>query len=1378
MLQNKGRIYYLLFIFFYFISFTLIAQVNTAPIANPDVDTVDNNTTLTIPAPGVLLNDSDPEGDVITITQFNVGGTTYSAGSTAVLTEGSLTINADGSFEFIPTNGYSGYVPNIVYTISDGNLSNANILYLTVEVPVTTDLLSAPVITSCNQGYTADGYYKVQYGVSFTNQSIARDSHLNSVVTNIQIFDDLNAIFGNGCIFEIQRGTLGVRNSGLNPIEVSSTTDTTSPLYFPGTSFPPRYTTLNWDTVEFSETDPTPGADGILTGLSPNNILFPGQTLTFYYCVLIDPNCAGTGPIDFTNVVSVTSSRGNPAGSLLLPDFHVSATTVAANIYVVDDNPNDANDNPNDGIMEPSILPDGTYQYTNNIIIKNDGNAVANEVNFNLGLQRFDNNGVTFQTITINQISGTPLNVNTNYDGLTDTKILLPGNSMQSGDVAVFEITFLTSLSSAIVNNGVISYFSQLTRSQTQGPADSEIGFDESVPPNLSIFSFVTWTDAAGFNNLDRYYTASTPTEEPSSNNQCDCTGVGLRFNYNLVLEATKTLESVVTDSQTPEIKELTFSLLIKNNSPNIQIINIQLEENLASTDFCPDSFIEITEMPTVLNASATATLPTFNPAFNGGFGGTPDINIFLGNDGLLNPGDEILIEFKIRVSDDCVGQNIVNFSANDPLNASGGVNSNPVSVAVISDNDQDGISDVIDIDDDNDSIPDIMESNGLDPLGDADNDNIPNYSDLDFGADINNDGIVDLFDFDMDGIPNHFDLDSDNDSIYDIVEAGNGSQDTDNNGMTNNNVGNNGLDDTLEDVDTDLATITYTITNTDTNGNEDYLDIDSDDDGIVDVIEAQPTISYISPDTTDSNDNGVFDVYETLGNLSDVDGDSIPDYQDLNSDDDYYSDLIEAYDIDNDGVANILPSNTDVDNDGLDDAFDNDTTQVNPTNNQVPTDFPNLDTPNTIELDWRELIEINVSIADISVVEGGIFHFLAEIDNFSPTDIIIEITTIDDTAISPDDFAAISTPLIITIPSGSLQASITIDIPTVDDTIYEPNEFFMVNGNVTSNNTVNTDPNAIGTITDNDPKPTIFIQDAEEVEGNDLIFEITLSNQSSTSIFIEFSTVDVSALDGLDYTGIQTFVVEIPPLALNYSLTISSTDDEIYEPTETFNLISIATSDNTSNTNLQNVGSILDNEPYPVLSVSSPIVVEGNDLVFEVYTTPLTYQDIVFNIITEDGTAKNPEDFISKQQQDIVIPALSGGVQISVKTIDDLLDEETEDMKLTAVVTSNTTDNIFAFGIGTILDNDTPNLFSPNGDGLSDYFEIDGMDGYPNFTLQIFDRYGSIVYDYSNNGNLNPFWWDGSYKGKEVPEGVYYYVLDYNDGVSKPTTGFIQLIR
>ncbi len=94
-----------------------VNAVNDAPITFNDSVPVIEDT----PSSGnVLGNDTDPEGSALTVTQFEIGGTTYAAGVTATLAQGTLVISADGSFTFTPFLNYIGPVPTATYTVSDG----------------------------------------------------------------------------------------------------------------------------------------------------------------------------------------------------------------------------------------------------------------------------------------------------------------------------------------------------------------------------------------------------------------------------------------------------------------------------------------------------------------------------------------------------------------------------------------------------------------------------------------------------------------------------------------------------------------------------------------------------------------------------------------------------------------------------------------------------------------------------------------------------------------------------------------------------------------------------------------------------------------------------------------------------------------------------------------------------------------------------------------------------------------------------------------------------------------------------------------------------------------------------------------------------------
>ena len=91
------------------------------------------------------------------------------------------------------------------------------------------------------------------------------------------------------------------------------------------------------------------------------------------------------------------------------------------------------------------------------------------------------------------------------------------------------------------------------------------------------------------------------------------------------------------------------------------------------------------------------------------------------------------------------------------------------------------------------------------------------------------------------------------------------------------------------------------------------------------------------------------------------------------------------------------------------------------------------------------------------------------------------------------------------------------------------------------------------------------------------------------------------------------------------------------------------------------------------------------------------------------------------------------------------------------------------------------PDGFSPNGDGINEIFVINNIRTlYPNFTLEIFNRYGNILY----KGNANSLDWDGTSDkgiqigGNKLPVGVYFYVINFNDGSRKPLQGRVYLSR
>ncbi len=94
------------------------------------------------------------------------------------------------------------------------------------------------------------------------------------------------------------------------------------------------------------------------------------------------------------------------------------------------------------------------------------------------------------------------------------------------------------------------------------------------------------------------------------------------------------------------------------------------------------------------------------------------------------------------------------------------------------------------------------------------------------------------------------------------------------------------------------------------------------------------------------------------------------------------------------------------------------------------------------------------------------------------------------------------------------------------------------------------------------------------------------------------------------------------------------------------------------------------------------------------------------------------------------------------------------------------------------------PDAFSPNGDGINDYFEIVGIEMYEGNSIEIFNRWGNRVYRADNYGiSSTPVFWDGKPNtgvrlgNEELPSGTYFYVLDLGNG-EKRIVGSVYLDR
>jgi large repetitive protein len=131
----------------------------------------------------VLIGDVDVDGDALSVTGFTIdtdGNATqesFAAGATAVIAgKGSLTINADGSYTFVPVLNFNGPVPVATYTVSDGSLTDTGTLTLTVNA-----VNDAPVIALA----TTSGTYTEISGPDTTGNDVALGTNGSAQISDV-----------------------------------------------------------------------------------------------------------------------------------------------------------------------------------------------------------------------------------------------------------------------------------------------------------------------------------------------------------------------------------------------------------------------------------------------------------------------------------------------------------------------------------------------------------------------------------------------------------------------------------------------------------------------------------------------------------------------------------------------------------------------------------------------------------------------------------------------------------------------------------------------------------------------------------------------------------------------------------------------------------------------------------------------------------------------------------------------------------------------------------------------------------------------------------------------------------------------------------------
>ena len=302
------------------------------------------------------------------------------------------------------------------------------------------------------------------------------------------------------------------------------------------------------------------------------------------------------------------------------------------------------------------------------------------------------------------------------------------------------------------------------------------------------------------------------------------------------------------------------------------------------------------------------------------------------------------------------------------------------------------------------------------------------------------------------------------------------------------------------------------------------------------------------------------------------------------------------------------------------------------------------------------------LSVEGGTATEGGQIGFVVSLSAVSGRTVSVAYATLEDSA-SAADFNAVSG----TLRFLSGERSTTIVVDTVGDTLDEPDESFELRLTDAQNATVGPVP-AVGRILDDDDPPSLSAQGGTAVEGSDVTFTVSLSAPSGRSVSVKYRVRGASAAESLDFSRVSG-TLTFAPGDVTKAVDVTVADDRLDEAEESLELL-LSEPLNASIDSASAVGSIIDNDSPPTVSVHGGSAPEGGAVQFVVSLSAESGRTVGVDYASVDGTAVSGDDYEPVSARLEFEPGdLSRTVSVAVHA-DDVVDTpETFDLRLSGAV-------------------------------------------------------------------------------------------------------------
>ena len=265
------------------------------------------------------------------------------------------------------------------------------------------------------------------------------------------------------------------------------------------------------------------------------------------------------------------------------------------------------------------------------------------------------------------------------------------------------------------------------------------------------------------------------------------------------------------------------------------------------------------------------------------------------------------------------------------------------------------------------------------------------------------------------------------------------------------------------------------------------------------------------------------------------------------------------------------------------------------------------------------------ISIDDLSVSESAATaQVRVSLSRPAYDEVSLRYGTAAGTAIATSDYTARSR-VAVTVPAGDTTA--TVSVPILADDVYEADEFFFVDLSDPTLAALSSDIRALITIVDDDSPPTLSVGGAQPVSesAGPLVFTVTRTGATSLPATFSWSTADVTAEAGSDYTA-ESGTVTIPATMSTAQLSVTVLSDSVAEDDETV-AVTLSSPINAVIVDGSATGVIEDDDqtaartPGVVVVPSTLTVTEGGDASYTVALSSQPAADVTVAITGHSGT-------------------------------------------------------------------------------------------------------------------------------------------------------------